>query len=288
MKIKFSVGVIVFLLLCGGAVLAAPEIKVTVFPEKISSDQTVQLQLEIQWPKKEAQYSFAVPPLRLKNLSILRQGESQENFRRDEDEWTLKTFLMELQPLSAGKGVVQPFTLPYIDPASQKGGSFEVAEVVIPITKPPWKASGLFFGFGVVLLLLPGTAILLFLLKKKQPSAALADLLPQNEIALQKIKSLSAHTNPSRDLIFKITTEFRRFLADYFDIAGRQLTEDELLAALKNKNLDREEFGRIAGILTRLRDSKFGTELSSAELKILEKDITQYLQSKQIVQNPSH
>src|SRR3989338_7511409 len=85
---------------------ADPNLDVALSAKKIHLDQTVLLSIQIEWPKTEADYSFALPELPLKNLTIVRQGESEEVFTRDGGEWTRKTFEIELQAPRKGRGSI--------------------------------------------------------------------------------------------------------------------------------------------------------------------------------------
>ncbi len=134
--------------------------------QEVPAGETAVLRVEIQWPKEEAAYSFVVPNLPLKNLALVRQGESSETFQKDGAVWLQKTFEFEVQPTSPrGEGRIEAFKLAYIDPTVQKGGHFSVESYTLSAAKPtPGRFSFVFLALTALIIL----AMTVFIAKRKR------------------------------------------------------------------------------------------------------------------------
>ena len=114
-----------------------PALKATLAKDKISPSDSTLFQIQAEWPKEEGSYSFGIPDLPLDNLMLLREGTAQETFQKDGRDWVRKEFTFELTGRSPGAGKIKDFSIPYIDPSTQKGGRFQVAAMQVEIEKPP-------------------------------------------------------------------------------------------------------------------------------------------------------
>ncbi len=268
-----------------GLVYAEPQIDVSLSAQKIPANQTVTLQIRAQWPKAEAQYAFALPELSLKNLSVVNQAESQETFRQGQQEWTRKIFLIDLKPGQSGEGIVKAFVLPYVDPALQKGGRFEVPDQRVRVTPPP--VSALIVTTGV---LIPSTIILfaLFRFYVRKRTVTLKTKLPQSleEGTLEKMKAIVSkpHASNPKTWAYELAGEFQTFLARYYKISSERAVEKEIFEILTSQGASSEEIKTLRRLLERLHEAKFaGGEISAAEFYELQKDVMRYVEAKRPV-----
>ena len=120
---------------------AEPQLEILLSGHKIAVNETTTLTIQAEWPEAEGQYAFALPDLKLFQLSIDHQGESQETFIRNDQKWIRKTFSFYLKALREGKGEIETFVISYIDPNTQQGGHFTVSEQIITIRSANLKLS---------------------------------------------------------------------------------------------------------------------------------------------------
>jgi len=271
--------------------LAVPVLNVTLSSKSIHLDESASLTIDISWPKSEAQYSFAFPDLRLKNLVIDRQGESLETFIRDDQEWKRKIFSLILKPSQVGEARVGAFTLPYIDPASQKGGDFKVDEQIIQISKPPFKWKPLYTWIALIVLAIPaaGAAGFFSARSKRAKMAALPNAESAKNNLLSRLQSL-ANPNPSigqQEQMAELEVIFYQFLEEHFSINARQLSEGQMASELNRLNLSPDEIRTVQKFLEKIREVKYtGFVLSNSEWSYLVKEVTRFIEGKQVAGNP--
>lgn len=269
---------------------AKPALKASLSAPKISIDQTLELLIEVEWPKSEAVYAFAFPKIPLTNFTIVREGQSQESFKRGEEDWVKKSFAFELKPTQKGTAAVQAFDLPYIDPILQKAGRASVPRLEAAITSEPLSqsqilalsigAAGTFFA-GALFFLIRGK-------RKKEADEKAAAITPQ-EAAARKFKSLveAAEARDRKDMLHEIGVEFREFLAESYQLAVKNLTDAETLSTLKKKNVSIEEREKIEKIFKQLQETKFmGAAVTADNLRLLQREILQFIESKKVYGNP--
>ncbi len=258
-------------------VQAAPHLDVSIQPDKIHSQETAVLKIQIEWPQTDPAYVFALPQLRLKNLSLVRQGESRETFAQEKDLWVRKTFTMELKAEQSGQGIIEGFAIPYLDGLGQKAGEFSVSQLQVQVMRPPLPVKKMAaFAAGVLSFFVVGG---IWGVRRKK--ASLKSEIPSlKDNTLAKIYSIQKDFRGEK-AVTEISAEFRRFLIDYYQLLCKQATEAEILEALKSADLISEELATLRDILGRIREAKFiGGQLSSFDCEHLEKDMINFIQSK--------
>ena len=265
---------------------ASPEFEVVQSKSQIHAKETFDFILKIRWPKEEGFYRFAIPDLQTENLEVIRRGQSDETLIQSQKTWNRKTITWELKPLGPGTGRILDIILPYIDPEIQKTGKLLIPGASITIEEaprqaPPWLfiavaaagAGGLAFG------------ALVFLLKKRKKTEE-PQRLTAHELTVQKLKSIleSQTYDNEKDHLQKVSLIFRQFVANYFQLPDAQMTEDELLNALKGKGILKTEFEPIEQLLNQIRDVKYqGQESNSLKKQQIQRKILEYIESKRVL-----
>ena len=267
-------------------VFAKPEVDSSLTAQKISIQETTELKIEAFWPRQEAQYVFAFPELPVHNLTVIRQGQSQETFRKGEEDWIRKTFTFELKPEQTGKASIREFDLPYIDPVLQKGGKFEIPRFELEVTKAPLSGRAiLLMSIGVASFFL--LSALIFLKVTHKPKVV--ETITPQQAAARKIQSLAmdAEADDRKGMLYVIGAEFRDFLTENYQLKTNKFSDDELLSELKSKNVVIEDREKIKKIFDRMQEAKYmGAKVTADELKILQRDILRFIEGKKIYGNP--
>ena len=281
-----------FSILAPHSLRAEPKLDVVLSKQKIPLEETAALTIQVEWPRNEAHYTFAFPNLQLNHLAIEQHGESQETFIQDGEEWVRKTFLITLKPDQIGEGKIESFIIHYLDPSTQKGGSFTVPEQSIAVVRARVKISP----YLVMTLLSVAVGAIIFALSyflwpgRFHKAADAADDLSVEQKALNTFRELidQKGKKTQTDLLHHLSTNLQGFVRNYYKIPAGQITDQELLTELKNQpDLSRQEWDRLQKLFDRLYEARFtGTNLSGKELDDLMKDIIHYIEGKQVVGNP--
>lgn len=263
-----------------------PAADVSLSKNKINAAETAELKIQFQWPKSEASYTFAVPELPLQNLTVSNQAESQETFLKDGQEWTRKEFIFDLSPKGTGEGVIGDFPIIFVNPAGGVQGQYAVSSLKLQISKAPVKRNILPYVFVLGGIAAGFLAVSLFF--KKKP--AKTPEVPAQVKAVLDIKGRIQTAQVSQEnAVINIGREFREVLKEIYDISIRG-SESDIVAALKGKNVPADEVKFIERTLNQIREVKYtGQNLSDLDFQILKKEITTFIDSKQILSfSPVH
>jgi hypothetical protein len=285
-------GFILFLLFFSSLLLpdlakAEPKLEVLLSDQRISLDATITLTIAIEWPKQEAQYSFAFPALKLRNLSIDKQGESQETFLQDGKEWIKKTFLITLKPLQLGEGKIESFVVGYIEPATQKGGQFTVSEQSIQIIRSKGRIPSPFL-LGLAAAGILGVLTAYFLWVRQYRKVETGPILSKDMEILRQFKTVqeAVGKTPQSEVLHDLSSLLRQFVIEHYHLASSQVTEQELPEVLKTRDVSRQEIEEIKRLFDRIYEAKFtGAVLSERDLNILCQDTAHFVEGKQIIGN---
>ncbi len=263
------------------ALYAKPNLEVSLSDEQIPLSKTATLEIQVKWPKDEADYSMTLPSLSLKNLTLLRQGESQESFRLSNTDWIRKTFSFELKPLEKGEGRVEGFKLPYIDPAQQKGGALTVEEKRLKITQDPIPLKKILTFAAIPAGLFALGGVFFMAIRRKRPGSS-----PELEAGITplhlRLKNLLASAGNAREERLRIlSNELRRVTAQTYQLGSAAQTERELIEAIQKQGRLREETDDLERLLSRTYEIKFAAKSASdIELSRLEEDVIRFIQLK--------
>lgn len=269
---------------------AAPEIKVTLSPEKISVNEPVTLRIEAQWPQEEGPYLFALPQIKIPKLKLENQAESQESFFKDNRPWMRKVFVFEFIGAEKGKTGLEKMIVPFIQPEKQESGAFNAPAIELQINAPPLPWLKILGGAAAGGL----AAGLVFFFRSRRKKAAAQAAKQKTEIPVHTAEAEQKVTRvlnqkgaaPVKELVYELSKVFRDFIVSQFQIQKKTGTEDELLAALKALDLQADELKKISDIAARLREAKYiGDRISESDIKYLGEDILHFIHSKQVVGN---
>ena len=273
---------------------AAPQLDVNLSKRNITAKEHTVLTLRARWPQDEASYSFALPDLELQNLEVVRNGQTQETSKEGAQEWTVKTFTVELKPKTPGSAYIKGFTLPYIDPQLQKGGEFAVSAQELRIRRLPFWESPSWIAF--ISIFFVATATMAWGIPKyrglrssKRPPPLSAPFALEERLAAE-IRSQGqtpAGQNHTQTILLKLSTSLRQYIASRYPIGSGNIGENELLRLLlKQEGLSREETEVLKSLLTQLHEAKFsGSALSQQGILRLQNDILSYLDGKKIIEH---
>lgn len=282
----FYLGVVGGVLFYCTAAYADPKLNASLSANRLNQNETVLLTLQVDWPKSEGSYGFGIPAPDLENLSLSRRGEAQEFFSRDGQDWVRKTFDLELKPLGPGKASVREFTVTYVEPATQRQGSFQVSTMQLTVEKMPADS------LKPVLLAVCGSlfaaafaGILTWLLRKNKKTVLSEPPLSEQEKKTNKIKAMMDSGAPSKEIFHRIAAEFRQFLSEYYKYARPQATQDELLQILKAQDVPFEEYQKVKNLLEKIQEAQYLPEQSAAgDYKSLQREILSFIESKKTLE----
>ena len=115
----------------------APEVQTRLSTSHIRVSEAVDFEIKIRWLKKEGQFSFALPELKFQNLTFVKQASTLESIMMNGQLWEQKAFTFKLRAVREGQGGIEGFSLPYIDPNTQAGGSLDIMPHGITISAKP-------------------------------------------------------------------------------------------------------------------------------------------------------
>ncbi len=288
----------VFLFFLGFAVFlpagfSDPSLEVVLTPSEISLDEKASLKLEISWPKTEGAYSFGIPDPELELLSLTNQSEAQESFVKNGEEWTRKTFILELTPTQPGQGTLRGFSITYLNPSlGSAPGAFHVSPLSLKIkpssAKSRLKSMMLLAGLGLAFVIAATLGASIYLLRNQHPlskdKAAPASLTPE-EAAIGELKKALDSLSNSSNAAYDLSRYFKSFLSRFYHIPAEKNSEAEILAAVSSRDLPKEEFVKIQSILERLKEAKFmGGSLDPLDVQSLKSDISNFVESKRVIE----
>lgn len=267
------------------SVSAAPQSETSLSNRQITPDETTIFQIQVQWPKSEGKYSFAFPNLTLSNLEIVKQGESQENFVNQDQEWIRKTFLITLQPKGAGQATIGAFVLPYIHTATQETGNFQIPEQILTVknSSGPWGMGLIAAGF--VILMIAG--VLIFIrLQKKQTSVE--QVTPEDPLLARLQSLLSERGNrPLNISVQDLNFILRQFLETRYQIQALKQTESEVIRALKEKGVGKQDLEDIQSLFVRIEDVRFaGHSMTESDFLRFHDQVSSLIRKNQIIGKP--
>ncbi len=296
-SLSWKIGLGFFLLglyIPNATALDTPEFSFKLSSSKVQASDSITLQINAKWPKGDKNYSFLMPSIATENLTLLRNGESQETMIQEGREWIQKTFELEFQATRAGRGIIRAFALNYLiqNTENESGvvppsASFEVPEQKIEILQAPTSKIRL-----LILMSIPCLLCLIFI----AAHAKIASIKKNNLLAAQEqtqedpaiLKILSLGTDLSRtsekDIVFLISSEFRDFLIRYFQLSSHAYSEKELVDALMEKQIHDRELFLILERLTNMKYSGGGGSNALDSVRRLREDVVQFIRGKKVME----
>jgi hypothetical protein len=273
------------------AALAKPEIETRLSTQKITLGQSVRLEILAEWPKKEGQYTLGVPNLKLRNLTLENQGQSQENFLQGGEEWVRKTFAFDLKPEKEGEAAIEPLLVAYYNPTTQESGNLSIPEQTIDIKKEfflaklPWRWILVF----AAALLLIGVPAGFFLASRLKPKVKALQSEHREHPAIEELQALMNQppSKNQKEIFSDLSLILYKFIESSYGVNAKSVKGQELIQALRSQRVPDKEIVKIKQFFDQLSAAKFaGTPLSEAELMQLEREMIGFFKSKQAVGNP--
>ncbi len=266
-----------FLFLLPLAFATEPQFTIQMKPNRtVKVGENCQLDVEVAWKSKDADYRFAPSPLTLENLAVEESGETNETFQKEGEEWKKKTFRFKLHATQKGKGRIRPFQVGYLDPQTASAGHFEVGEMEISIAPdrtPLYRF--LLEGTAVTTLGALGGWWLVARMRKKQLAAPVAEPTLEDRYLSQ--------LGVTSDKISEAGRHFRTYLVEKFSVRPGGATNRELLAVLQSR-LSGEELKNLRKIFDKLDECRFGTaSRSPVEQQQLHREMVHFVEGKKII-----
>ena len=257
---------------------AEPELKTTLEPLRhVQVGQTCQLHIQLKWRTGEGNYLFAQPQLELENLVVEENGEANETFQKDGEEWKNKVFVYKLKATQAGKGKVRPFRIIYTNAQVGKMDHLEVEALEIRILPD----HSIFF--RILLVVLGSTTVLgaaggwFWVNHARQKNKK----MPLSEPSLEE-RYLSNLT-PASNQLLEAGKVFRSYLTEKFLLSHGGSTHLEILDQLEKK-VRPDEMRILKKIFGRLDEHRFGNpSASQAEHQELYREMVRFVEGKKIV-----
>ena len=293
---KFQKFILLILLLLTAAphprAEATPEFKTRLSSESIVLHDKVTLQIEIKWPKIEGAYQFNKPSPNSIHLSLIRVGESQENFSVSGKEWIQKTLNYEFEATEEGEGSIYPFSVTYYAGEPTEDGaapySLNIQGQKIQIRSIPWtKIHNLPRMIFTTFAFLISATLAVFgfqsYRKKTKPLPPPSENLLQDQYLTKLNTILKDMTSKGRkEILYDLGVEFRGFLADHYSINSR-LTDSEILNLLTEQNISREEIFQLKEIFETLDHVRYaGKEISVFDFDKTQSQMKRFIESKKV------
>lgn len=268
--------------------LAAPEINVHIEQKTaVRVGEDIRLILQISWKSAEADYRFQVPVLSSEDFVFEELAEGNEVFQKNGEEWHKKIFRFTLKASKAGKGVIQPFQINYLDTATQSNGFLNIQAIEHKIIDD---RSALYWIIGTIGLLGSiGLTILKWMARirnhEKTESATVIPTIEEKYISLlleckERINSQDA----AKSKLYESGKMFRDYLSQKFDIPGGGMgTTDIILRNIQSK-IPNEELRILRKIFDRLDELRYAnTDRLMDESRALFHDMIRFIEGKKVI-----
>lgn len=268
--------------------LAAPQFDIQTPQERLSINEPFDLRITARWPKEEGAYRFGFSNLSLKNLDLIKQGESQEAFFENGEEYLERSFVITLRPQSKGEVEVEGFTIHYLDPATQKGGAYDVA----PFTSKAGGSVKLLLWImaltSIGILLVSIFALFIFNSRKRKKTQSLKRTLTVEEQVVRQLEKLidERSKKPQKLQLSDWNRFLRKFVVDYYGFENLNMREDELSNALKSKGASSSDQKKVIDLFNKLGEAKFsGVEIPENQFNALRDEITDFVRNRNMVRS---
>lgn len=262
---------------------ADPQLETVLSTNKINEGETAALAVKVKWLKAEANYRFAFPPFNLlENLTLVRQGESQETFAGEGGEWIEKTFNFEFKGKKPGAAKIPSFELSYIAQTNERAGQLSIPVQTLTVTKK--------YNFKLIAIIAVFAAFFIGLAARlakifgrwKEGSAEESET-PKGETNLESFKLfLENNQFLTQQFMANLTPHLKNFLSDCYGISssGHAIHEDEIVRQLEAKGLSRDEIYEIKTILRTWEEINYAGRVSDANFREFRTQLLRLIQNK--------
>lgn len=284
-KLKLTVALgILFFASMTPLLWADPKLTIKSPPELISLEKNIEFEIYLEWPASKDTYEITAPEPQLVNLSLLKQGQSQET-----GSMLRNTITYELRPLNKGEAIIRSFEIRFRRPGTETWETLLVPEQKMTIiTVFPWKRYLAEAGILLSLILTIGTGIIFFRqLKKKARLKNKPAVDPRQRVYTDAEESIAKTVAAPREDILRIwSTQLRSVVAAYYGISLSNASETEILSILRTKKLSKGEWNEISGLFDQMSRLKFSHQQTTVDdLDRMQNSLLQYVRGKIIIEN---
>lgn len=226
-----------------------------------ATDQTVTLQVSLQWSGGEDQYRFAVPSISAKNFELLRIGQTIKR----EGGLFRKEFEYEFKPLKIGSAEIPAFQIPYTCEPDCDSGTIAITGKVFQIVTPRKSRALWLISLIIFAVCAPAAFFVWKRLNRSAPNASKSiDADSDSEAGwMQKLAEIESADQPNRTKVAALSKLLTQYSND------KQISSaDRVLGAL----------------LSSLEQMKFsGSDLSESDLKNTVNRVKSFIESNQVV-----
>jgi len=228
--------------------------------------------IELRWKGDLSRYKISeILEPTVSNLATRGSGSSNKvNTTPDGSLISVKEITFYFKPLEIGMAYIDGVTIKYTDKIKERDESLISSRIGVKIIEPlPEADENEVFStlmFGLILVLLVGCILYLFFrYKKKQREAEENALSEIKETAEEKYlrllkETIHMNTDNAKDSLNDLTHLLNGYLTERYHFPVSNLSANDLLAALKEKNLSEESIARINDYYTKANLVKFAGE----------------------------
>ncbi len=281
---RFLVCLLVMLGVCLPLGLAVPQLRIEPPAKKISTDQSVTLKLQLEWPQAEGPYEInALEPM-LENLMLKDQNQSQET-----GETVSQTLLFIFQPVKPGVAVIYPFEISYRKIETDPWIPILVPEQKINVVASfPAKAILVELGFAAALGAAGYFSYKYFqIFKAREAAKNVPPPDPKQRIYAKAEESIANFSSPNaKEKLVHWSNQLRTVIVAYYDVTSKSATNTEILSFLKAKELPMGEWNEVSGLFAQLTEMQFSRQdIPAYDLDRMQKTLLQYVKGKIIIGN---
>jgi hypothetical protein len=224
------------------------------------------LHIEVSWPGKLNRYQ--IEPVSQPILTnLLLEGSGSENRLLTGEDGSLKAvkaITYRLRPLEMGMAYIDGIVLRYIDRESGEEENLSSQRIMVEILEPiPENKSERFQAVVYIVLLIIFFVITTYFILKyfRKKKSARENGTPEISLAETYLNRLSQEVDPRgtnlSDMISRLSKIFREYLHQDLHIPAKELSTQEIVASIKNMELDESEINSLTQVFEKLDIIKF-------------------------------
>jgi hypothetical protein len=240
--------------------------------ESVPLNREAVYHIELRWQGDLSRYKISeILEPTVTNLATRGSGSSNKvRFAPDGSLISVKEITFYFRPLEIGMAYIDGVTIKYTDQRKDKDESLISSRIGVKIIEPIQEPSenGMISNmlFGLIVLIVVGSVLYLyFRYRKKQKEAAEKALSEIKETAEEKYlrllkETIHMNTDNVKDSLNDLTHLLNGYLSERYNFPASNLSTDDLIDALKEKDLSEESLSRINDYYTKANLVKFAGE----------------------------
>jgi hypothetical protein len=240
--------------------------------ESVPLNREVVYHIELSWHGDLSRYKISeIMEPTVTNLTTRGSGSSNKvKTASDGSLISIKDIAYYFTPIEIGMAYIDGVTIKYSDQVEEKDESLISSRIGVKIVEPLAEpADNLLLSnllFGLIVVIVIGAALYLyFRYKKKQKELAEKELIEIHETVETKYlrllkETIHVTTDNVKDSLNDLTHLLNGYLSERYHLPISNLSEKDLLDALKNKDLSQESLKRINTYYSKANLVKFAGE----------------------------